>query len=341
MKNVRRFLIITDRAGWRLQQESKMAQTLMLDDKQRISNGSVNFTTSSSPTQLKQVMAISYTINIALNAPLLLSGMFGNILILIALRKTSSLHAPSKALLCSLAVSDLSVAVLVQPLYLMYFVSGLNQKYALQEHIWTIFAPASYILCTVSLATTTAITVDRLLAVHLKARYREVVTLRRVTLTVIAVWILSGVFTVTKLNLFMSYIITSCGIGLSLGISFLSYLTIYRILRRQNTQVHHLLVIPNFHKTAPAAHAINAAHYKKSVINSLYIYCALLLCYLPWMALIISWSVTGGSTAELVAYDFARTLIYVNSTLNPLLYCWRVKELRRAAMNSLKKLSPC
>ncbi len=57
-------------------------------------------------------------INCVLNAPLMLISIIGNILVLAAILRTPSLLSPSAILLCSLAVSDLLVGFVVQPLYI-------------------------------------------------------------------------------------------------------------------------------------------------------------------------------------------------------------------------------
>ena len=55
-------------------------------------------------------------INCTLNVPLTLISIFGNDLVLAAVIRTPSIHSPSMNLLCSLAVSDLLVGLLVQSL---------------------------------------------------------------------------------------------------------------------------------------------------------------------------------------------------------------------------------
>ena len=57
-------------------------------------------------------------INCALNATLMLISIFGNSLVLAGVIRTPSIHSPSMNFLCSLAVSDLLVGLLVQPLYI-------------------------------------------------------------------------------------------------------------------------------------------------------------------------------------------------------------------------------
>ena len=53
----------------------------------------------------------------ALNIFLSITATLGNVLILIALHKVSSIHPPTKLFFRCLAVSDLSVGLVVQPLF--------------------------------------------------------------------------------------------------------------------------------------------------------------------------------------------------------------------------------
>ena len=112
----------------------------------------------------------------ALNTFLSITAILGNILILIALNKVTSICPPTKLLFRCLAVTDLCVGLTTQPLFTVTLFAGFNyNKYG------SIIRQISIqVLCGVSLLTSTAISVDRLLALSLGLRYRIVVTLRRV-----------------------------------------------------------------------------------------------------------------------------------------------------------------
>ena len=104
------------------------------------------------------------------------------------MKKTSSLPKPLKTLLLSLAVSDLGVGLLVQPLYVARIVNPTNFFKTVLRITSTLFAYASFFHVV-------AISVDRFLAIHLHLRYQELVTHKRVVAVVISIWILSLLFT--------------------------------------------------------------------------------------------------------------------------------------------------
>ena len=120
-------------------------------------------------------------VNCVLNAPLMLISILGNALVLAAIIKTSSIRStPHMIILCSLAVSDLLVGVIAQPIYIVEQLT----KDGFVEHAARMMGLS---LCGVSLWTITAITVDRFLALHYHMRYATLVTESRVkyTLTII------------------------------------------------------------------------------------------------------------------------------------------------------------
>ena len=113
----------------------------------------------------------------ALNALLAITAFLGNALILVALRKESSLHPPSKLLLRSLATANLCVGVIVVPLYVTLLLIVVYEHWNICFTVAVAVSITGFSLCSVSLLTLTAISVDRLLALLLGLRYKQVVTL--------------------------------------------------------------------------------------------------------------------------------------------------------------------
>ena len=138
--------------------------------------GSVNLERTT-PSWLTAMAAFLAALNIFLS----ITVSFGNILILIALHRVTSLYPPSKFLFRCLAATDLCVGLISQPLhsiYLMSFIEEMNSSiiYVIRE----VNSALGGTLCALSLVISTAISLDRLQASLLGMRYRQVVTLRRV-----------------------------------------------------------------------------------------------------------------------------------------------------------------
>ena len=173
------------------------------------------------------------------NAILSLVAIFGNILIIIAIHKVSSLHPPSKLLLRCLSATDLCVGLISQPLYVVYLATVANKNWngvcGITEGLAHV---SSAVMCGESISTLTAISVDRLLALMLELRYRQVVTFTRVRLFVIFSWIVNLTFPLTYLwDKRIFFFGGSTWIFLCLTISTCCYVKIYLILRHHQAQI--------------------------------------------------------------------------------------------------------
>ena len=113
------------------------------------------------------------------NIFLSITAFLGNSLTLVALHKESSLHPPSKLLYRCLATTDLLVGLVAQPLNAAYLMSVVQEHWSLCRYVRDATYITAYVLFLVSLMTMTAISVDRLLALLLGLRYKQIVTLKR------------------------------------------------------------------------------------------------------------------------------------------------------------------
>ena len=268
------------------------------------------------------------------NILLFLTAFLGNSVILVALHKESCLHPPSKLLYRCLATTDLLVGLVCQPLHAAYWMSVSYEHWNLCRFAYDTFSVSAYALCSVSLLTMTAISVDRLLALLLGLRYRELVTLKRTYILVATFWVLSG-FTALSYPLdhriatwYGILVIPSC-----LSISLVSYTKIFRTLIHHQAQVQdHVQQQPN------QPNALNMAQYRKAVYSAVWVQLALVVCYVPFSIVetVIALSKTYSSHL-VINWGLAIALIYYNSTLNPFIYYWRIREVRRAVKQTIRR----
>ena len=268
-----------------------------------------------------------------LNTFLSITAFLGNTLILVALHKESSLHPPSKLLLRSLAITDLLVGIIVEPLNVAYLMSVKSQRWDICFNVNVALLIASYILCAVSLLVLTAISVDRLLALLLGLRYRQVVTLRSVYITVIVMWVLPIVATTSYIwNPQLLSLLLYIHLSFCLSIIIFSYMKIFFTLRHYQIQVTVAQEQPR------QAIPLNIARYRKAVYSALWVQVTLFICYLPFgitQALTESVKV---SSSFYLAKTFSFTLVFLNSALNPFLYCWKMKEVRQAVKDAIRQI---
>ena len=114
-----------------------------------------------------------------INMFLSITAFLGNTLILVALRKESSLHPPSKLLYRNLAITDLCVGFIVEPIAVTYWISQAMKRSDICQYAIYLTYVTGHVLFLLSLLTITAISIDRLFALLLGLRYRQVVTLKR------------------------------------------------------------------------------------------------------------------------------------------------------------------
>ena len=115
---------------------------------------------------MKTVISISDIVVCVVNILFSLVAVFANILILYALYRASSLHSSSKAMLCSLALSDLGVGAIVQPLFVAYRWAQINGNLPKLCTAGIVSHIEGSHFSAVSFLTMTAISLDRLFALY-------------------------------------------------------------------------------------------------------------------------------------------------------------------------------
>ena len=281
-------------------------------------------------TEFKQ-QSISFS---AVNILLSITATLGNSLILVALHKESSLHPPSKLLYRCLATTDLLVGLVNQPLYATFLISCTLRNWSVFRFTYDGVYITSHVLCGVSLFSLTAISVDRLLALLLGLRYKRIVTLKRIYAILALFWVASlGSAPFYILNHRISTWYSSIAVSSCLVISIASYKKIFCALRHHQAQVQdHVQQQPG------QPNALNMARYRKAVHSALWVQLALVVCYVPYFTVEIVISLSKERYRNGIIIEWmAVVLAFFNSTLNPLLYCWKISEVRRAVKQTIRQ----
>ena len=257
-----------------------------------------------------------------------------NIVTIHAVRKTALLPKPLRTLLLSLAASDVGVGLLVQPLYISTLVSRLNQKrigcisYKGLSVVITFF-------CISSLLNVVTISVDRFLAVHLHLRYQELVTHKRVIAAVISIWLLSAIISSSvfwnplrvSLRVIELVVVTVC-----LILVVIVYWRIYIVLKRHKNQIQSLQ-IQEVQQGVQNGDLSNFLKLRKSALGTFYVCIVFLICYLP--SYILSFLFLARLLSPISFYEallYTTTLFFLNSSLNPVIYCLKMGAIRRTLM---------
>ena len=179
----------------------------------------------------------------------------------------------------------------------------------------------------------TAISADRLLALLLGLRYRQIVTVKCIHVISVFFWIASGVFALCQsliyhIKCWYGFVVTA----FCLMISSASYTKIFRALSRHQTQIQSHA---QQHPSQP--NALNIARYRKAVHSALWVQLALFVCYLPYCIVVIFTAFSKISQTHLaVSGTLTLILVSFNSTLNPFLYCWKISEERQAVKQTMR-----
>ncbi|XP_020603799.1 adenosine receptor A3-like [Orbicella faveolata] len=273
----------------------------------------------------------------AVNIVLAITAFLENAVILVALQRKNSLHPPSKLMFQCLAVTDLCVGVIAQPLFIIQFASATHCHFQLCFTVLSINDVVGSCLSGVSLLTLAAISVDRLLALSLGMEYKKTITLKRMRLVLIFIWIFN--ISVNSLRRFWRYFlisrVTSAVIYSSLVISAFCYFRIYFKLR------HHKKIMQENDQQGRQLNEeylnrpLNIERYRKTVSTALCVQLTMVACYLPYGIVV---AMVRHSPSLNIAVRLAISFVFLNSSLNPILYCWKIRGVKLAVKDIIRQL---
>ena len=273
-----------------------------------------------------------YIISFVVNGVVQSIAIVINLLILLAISKTPSLHSPSNTLLFGLALSDLGVGLIVHPLFLLHMIGKLARNRDVFCHAGITAEIAANALCIISLLTVTAVSLDRYLALELHLRYKQLITIKRVTLVIGFIWVAGTI--IGSLWLYKPEVIkfaVMATIAICLMAATYSYFKIYHAVSRHYFSTLALQCsVQQYHVNQ----AVNLAKFKAHALSTFWVYCLIIVCYFPYFCVVIAIMLSGLSTTTIFWYEMTAILIFINSFLNPLVFCWRLREIRHAVKKS-------
>ena len=259
-----------------------------------------------------------------------------NIAIIYAINKAASIAKPLKTLLLHLAFSDVAVGFLCHPVYTSLLVKWLQMENP-SCNVYRILSNSGHLLAIASSLGVVVVSMDRFLAVHLHLRYQELVTHKRVVYMVISIWVYSTFVSLTTLWGLRS---TRDAIGLASAaigfiLTFMFYIKIYLTVRRHKNQIQSMQI----QGEAQSDEIKKFAALIKSTISIFYVTIVLAICYLPFQICSAGFRIYGSSIALKKFNLLSLTLIFLNSSLNPVIYCWKMRHVRHAIIDILRKMS--
>ena len=280
----------------------------------------------------------TYMANCVFNNFLSYTAIMLNIVTIHAIRKTSSLPNTLKTLLLNLAVSDIGVGVFVQPFYTSLLVKWLQQNNpGCQTYMVFVITTSSFYQA--SFFGVVALSLDRFLAIHLHLRYQELVTHKRVVVVVISIWLFSVflplmmVWAPLSVDIFL-FIKSTLGV-IGLLLTTFIYIRIYFAVRHLKNQIQAM----QEQQVAVNSEIANFARLVKSAVGIFYVNITVLVCYAPHFISLVCLKVNGPTIALHRFFLLSLVLVFLNSSLNPVIYCWKMRHIRQSLFNMLRNVS--
>ena len=265
----------------------------------------------------------------------------GNALILATIWRRTFLRTSFHSILSGLAVTDFLTGLISQPLYALFHLIHRKNAAAIQVNsevvnvIGKIAGFSAYLFVNITVDTMTVMSVQRLLHMSRRSlttshhRYYAAIVILLFPIPSLVVYSLALKEPAFR-NTFFKVIIANFSFCY-LIISF-AYFKVYQIIRRHQLQIQANGTSQNFGQSA-----IDLEKYKKSVATLLYIFLLFSMCFLPFA---ISSAVALKTTAQVSksVISLSLVLVFLSSSLNPGLYIWRMRDIRRGLKQLLASL---
>ena len=266
--------------------------------------------------------SVPYWVNGSLNAVMAVVTTFANLLVLLAMRRVTSLRLPSRLLLCSLVLTDLGAGFVAQPLFAAFlFVEAARLDPARFCPLQQSLVFCSIWLGVASLLTLAAISLDRYAALFFHFKYQQIVTTRRVCAVLGCIWSVSLLCATALLYSFwLNHAMQALAFCVACPVITVAYIKIYRRLSGGRC-------VETTEPQRQQATTPNMARYRRTASAMMWVYGIFVVCYCPYIC---------SATIEIFRFtalasgfrEFAYTVLLLNSCLNPLLFCLWFREIR-------------
>lgn len=257
----------------------------------------------------------------------------GNLLVVLAvfIDPNKDLRSPFMYFVANLAMADLLVGLVTDPLSAFYHMKnalGLLDYETL--YIPSVHIPF-FISCTASVLSLAALTVDRYLAISSPFRYRAKLNTMRAAMACGTVWTLSLSFPFAYLYIgfyHYAFLFANTAVALTFLVLLFAYIRIYKIFRRQVREWDRLHDSTEENRVKKCT-----MRWEQKITKTLLIMLVLFIsCYFPACALIYIINLCNTCNCDLIlwARDLQFLLILANSSMNPFIYSWRLRNCRRA-----------
>ena len=252
-----------------------------------------------------------------------------NIQVIIAVKTRPRLQTNSNILLACLAVTDALTGLLGQPSYILWTIfqlSGLSSSKTVGRFHFNValtFAVASCLHLIL-------VTFERLIAIKFTVHYPNIVTGNNMMIAVIVVWIIAFICNICqalKLYLVLYYMVGLIGISCILFVAF-TYMILYHETRRHQRKIKAQQV--------PQEEVERFTKENKALQTTVLVVGGVIICLLPVCFCLIVVA-TGLYSFCPINGSMWQTCSMLNSLVNPLIYCWRQKAIRKLVFTHCRR----
>ncbi|XP_036385902.1 5-hydroxytryptamine receptor 7-like [Megalops cyprinoides] len=284
----------------------------------------------------------------------------GNTLVVIAVCVVKKLRQPSNYLLVSLAVADLSVALMVMPFVIVTDLTG--GKWLFGEVFCNIFIGMDVMCCTASIMTLCVISVDRYLGITRPLTYPARQSGRLMAKMIAGVWVVSASITlppfcgwaenvnaegVCLISQDVGYTLysTTLAFYIPMAVMLIMYYNIFRAARKSKARHRPCITLEaesgeglRSRGRRPGGVSIFGREQKAAATLGV-IVGVFSVCWLPFFALTTARPFLCGGCGDCAPVWLARTLLwlgYANSLINPFIYAFFNRDLRATYRDLLR-----
>ena len=280
------------------------------------------------PPEFSTTLTATYITTIIINIVTSPVAVVGNVLILVLIYKYHTLRKPCNILIASLAFSDTLVGLIVQPLLVARRILDFGRKQYCSLRFMYVWG--SYVLFFLTLSNVALVSLDRYMMIAKPFAYNNIASTKHYLVFLSVMWISMNIF----INLYCLGIVkTETYMLLETALMFVPLIVIigcsvalYSIAVKQRN----MIIVLHHTETS------NRSSVSKKANSILILVFVLLVCYLPQIVLLTYRGVFGASIANYTIPDtWFDTLTFINSSINPFVFCYRIKEFKKALMKLL------
>lgn len=248
-------------------------------------------------------------------------GTIGNSPVIATVYTNKSLQIIPNFWLASMAVADLMVTALGQPLLIAFW--GLHVNRECNEPVSETFRIVGNMSCSASVLHLCFISIDRCLVIVRPVQSKAIRTLKRFKLALLIAWIVPVIYGVLRMSVIKKA--TSYFTVIAAAICYLTIICCYT-----------LIIFKVWNRDVVHSHARQSASQlveRRVTVTVAIVVIVFTICWIPLMYLRSAYAQSNVG----VAYNWARTLALSNSAMNPWIYCLRME----AFLTNYKRLLKC